>query len=161
MCIISREPSSPPSLQIPTQKRHRLPRTSAGRGKSQTRSGGSERGGVVLDAVDLLFFACLWSKIFPSGKWCSRFSTFQPIWNSGLKYQTAQCLTTISSTYLQNKSGTRKSSGLRRKVGQSAGTPLLLRYRRARSEGGEISFGLTDNEERKLDMNEIPELRWI
>ena len=29
------------------------------------------------------------------------------------------------------------------------------------SEGGEISFGLTDNEERKLDMNEIPELRWV
>ena len=42
------------------------------------------------------------------------------------------------------------------KCGNSVVTSIQVR---PRSEGGEISFGVTDNEERQQDMNEIPEMR--
>ena len=42
------------------------------------------------------------------------------------------------------------------KCGDSVVTSIQAR---PLSEGGEISFGVTDNEERQQDMNEIPEMR--
>ena len=50
---------------------------------------------------------------------------------------------------------------MRRKVGQSAGTPLLLRYKYGRGHGGEdgeILFGLKDNEKRH-EKDEISQVR--